>query len=966
MTGVSGFALTVLAGAGIVVCGHAETVVVCPPDAAPQVRLAAREVARYVYLRTGKRPAVAAAADGPAITLSVNPSLGAENYTLKTEGAVTRVTGGDPLGVLYGAYRYAERLGVRFYLHGDVVPDERLAALPQVSEAGKPLFSIRGIQPFHDFPEGPDWWNRDDYLAYLAQLAKMRMNFIGMHCYPEGRYGPEPLVWIGQPSDLDADGRATFTYPAQWAHTGRDGMWGYAGMKTSDFSAGAASVFETDDFGPDAQDFEGVADLMGAVTAEARRLGVKTCIGTETPLTVPRLVQERLKAQGKDPRDPAVVAELYEGMFRRIAARYPVDYYWLWTPERWTWHGNKKQELETTETDIRAALSALGKLGNPFTLATCGWVLGPQQDRAALDRLLPKNVPMSCINRRGGHKADEPYFANITGRPKWVIPWLENDADLIAPQLWAGRMRWDAADALRLGCTGLLGIHWRTKQMAPNVAALAAAAWDQPWLPSDYDRSPLPPVKEIFGALGGTSETFQEPDSGADLPTVYKTMRCGMSAYLIDVPNGRYTVTLKFSEPLYREAGKRVFAVQIQNKTIIDRLDLFDKAGANRAADLSFEEIAVEDSVLRLDFDPVVGQPCLAGIVITGKTAGANQLAGEAYTRRINCGGGAVSDYEADRVAEDRVDAPKERAMPVADFYRDFAKANFGAGVAEAAGTIFERIDGVNMPEDMVWWIKGPGGILVEKRPWPEIQPKFEFVKELETVRSQLKGAGNLERFDYWLNTFRYLASLAELGCVRGELDALMSQMKTDGSLASRALGVRVRLSRQWETMMTYQLAAADTPGEFGTVANLEQHNRVFLKFLSEHDEALEQALGAPLPAEIELSRRYAGPARLIVPTVRTQLAEGDTLHLRVIVLDAAAPQSVVCYWRRLGQGPFEQTAVRSVGRAVYVTALPPTAGDFEYYIQAKTAAGQTLVWPATAPDMNQTVVVCPDVQENP
>jgi hypothetical protein len=25
-----------------------------------------------------------------------------------------------------------------------------------------PLFEIRGIQPFHDFQEGPDSWNQDD------------------------------------------------------------------------------------------------------------------------------------------------------------------------------------------------------------------------------------------------------------------------------------------------------------------------------------------------------------------------------------------------------------------------------------------------------------------------------------------------------------------------------------------------------------------------------------------------------------------------------------------------------------------------------------------------------------------------------------------------------------------------------------------------------------------------------------
>ena len=52
-----------------------------------------------------------------------------------------------------GAYRLAEHLGVRFYVHGDVVPDGRIPlTMPQLDEMGTPLFNRRGIQPFHDFP----------------------------------------------------------------------------------------------------------------------------------------------------------------------------------------------------------------------------------------------------------------------------------------------------------------------------------------------------------------------------------------------------------------------------------------------------------------------------------------------------------------------------------------------------------------------------------------------------------------------------------------------------------------------------------------------------------------------------------------------------------------------------------------------------------------------------------------------
>ena len=61
-----------------------------------------------------------------------------------------------------------------------------LRSCRNLDETGKPLFDLRGIQPFHDFPEGPDWWNRDDYKAILGQLPKLGMNFFGLHTYPEG------------------------------------------------------------------------------------------------------------------------------------------------------------------------------------------------------------------------------------------------------------------------------------------------------------------------------------------------------------------------------------------------------------------------------------------------------------------------------------------------------------------------------------------------------------------------------------------------------------------------------------------------------------------------------------------------------------------------------------------------------------------------------------------------------------
>jgi len=652
-----------------------EVIILAPAQSSLNESLAAREVRRYVYLRTGGLPVIKtqsgaaessviliARKDRPELKSIVNDAavleavaaLKPQEYLLKKTGAHSLlIAGGDDAGVLYGAYAFAEKLGVRFYLHGDVAPDEKVQfAIPDLNETGRPLFALRGIQPFHDFPEGPDWWNTDDYLTYVSQLAKLRMNFIGLHCYPEGGVGPEPLVWIGTKNDVDEKGVVKSSYPSFWANTAKKG-WGYSPTKTSDFAGGASRLFADDDYGNDIQAglmplpttpeecnavFNRTALMMRRVFAQAKSLGVKTCIGTETPLTIPKAVRADANPQGKTD-DATLVRELYEGMFARIQRACPVDYYWLWTPEGWTWSGNKADQFDSTKRDIQAAIDALAALGKPFTLATSGWVLGPQHDRAALDAFLPKDSPMSCINQTVGHAPVEPSFANIVGRPKWAIPWMENDPTLTQPQPWVARMRYDAADAKRLGCTGLLGIHWRTKAMMQNVSALAAAAWDQSWIPASYDTKPAKPQVVGDGALGGSVAVFTAAVTDTDEAPVYQKVRYGMNGYNLTVPDGTYSVTLKFNEPHYGETGKRVFGVSIQGKPVIEKLDLFAKVGKNKALDFTFKNIEATHGALRIDFQREVEHPCIAAIVIEGKTKASNQLASEAFTRKINCGG---------------------------------------------------------------------------------------------------------------------------------------------------------------------------------------------------------------------------------------------------------------------------------------------------------------------------------------
>lgn len=478
--------------------------IIIPDDSGKLEWLAAKEIRKYIYLRSNSLPQILSYRPEKflraEIIISVDSMLKDQEFSLKTEreGRQKRliIKGGSPQALLYAAYQFAEELGIRFYLHGDIIPDEKISFhLPDLDIRKKPLFVMRGILPFHDFPEGPDWWNVNDYKAVIAQLPKLKMNFIGFHTYPwrtqfNGE-GPkaEPLVWIGKEDEVNDDGTVKAAYPVLHFHTG-DSTWGYSPAKTSEFLSGASQLFETDNFGPDYMKnltpwphnddeniriFNETGYLLSEAFELAKMLGISTCVGTETPLIIPEPLKGLHGIKSVSEKD---VKDFYQGIFTRIQQTYPIDYYWLWTPEGWTWSGVEDQTVAATEKDMQIAYEALKETGSSFSLATCGWVLGPPRDRTEFDRILPIDIPFSCINRGLGYSPVDRGFNSIQGRSKWAIPWMEDDPALLTAQLWAGRMRKDAVDSWRYGCDGLLGIHWRTRNIGPTVSALAKAAWE--------------------------------------------------------------------------------------------------------------------------------------------------------------------------------------------------------------------------------------------------------------------------------------------------------------------------------------------------------------------------------------------------------------------------------------------------------------------------------------------------------
>ncbi len=988
--------------------------IIVPDEATSQELLAAKEVRRYVYQRTGQMLSIThsgtlisdgtdlivlARKDRPIIKNFNNEDLNMavsklsdQEFLLRTfEHHNTRITilcGGDEIGTLYAAYRLVEYLGVRFYLHGDVIPDERIQLNLDLDEINKPLFVTRGIQPFHDFPEGPDWWRDDDYKAILAQLPKLKMNFFGLHTYPEGNVGPEPTVWIGLKQDLSENGEVKFSYPARHFTT-VNGTWGYQARKTNQYYFGMNKLFDKDICGADYMNgmapwpenreagnilFNRTGDFFQDIFSYGRHLGIKICVGTETPLIVPKDVDKRLKKAGTKQQKLEQTQSLYEGMFEWIKKNYPIDYYWFWTPENWTWGGNSEEDIKETENDIKAAIAAAKKVQVPFTLATCGWVLGPKIDRTLFDNYLPKNMAMSCINRLVGFAPVDLSFARIKDRPKWAIPWLEDDPAMIIPQLWTGRMRRDAADALAYGCTGLIGIHWRTRILGPNVSALAQAAWEQrSWNP-DFGKAHEPlDFSKIEGSPGALFTTFTDRTIvNLEDENVFRTLIFSMDNFYLNVDKGVYDVTLKFLEVHYKEKAKRRFGLKIQGQTVVDTLDIFAQAGYGRPLNLTFEKIAVTDKRLWIHFDRISDNPILAGIVIAKLDENSQQ---KQMIRKINCAGKQYKDFESDpSLVLQGFDKPRD--LPVGDFYNDWAKSHFGENVAPVLAEIFSRLDGNSTIEDVGVrkanlprpsdWRRGPGGLFADSRSWNEARQAYEFVDEMERLRPQVEGKGNLERFDYWLNNFKYLRAIGKFNCTLNQFDQAMEQVKSEKDPLRRTkmareivLPVRKQQIENLREVHRYLQATIKTTGSMGVVANWQQHN--IPTHIEEPGKELAQILGEDLPEEALPGKEYPSDVQLIVPTVRTSLMANEPLRLKIILLGDQANEASI-FWKPLAGKSYQNQELAHVSGGIYTVTLAPESipEDFEYYIEVKSKGNETFVFPATAPSMNQAVVIMP------
>jgi len=186
---------------------HPSVAVQVGPQDSELEQYAARELCGYLQklygIHTAPTDEIAAEAriailiGSPTTNPAVAEALGPDGWPEVTDqGIVLKraeldgkpvlvVGGGSPQATLWAVYDLVERWGVRYLLHGDVLPeDPGEFHLPEQDVVLEPKLRVRQWRVINDFACGAESWGMADYRPVLNQLAKLKFNRILVIVYP--------------------------------------------------------------------------------------------------------------------------------------------------------------------------------------------------------------------------------------------------------------------------------------------------------------------------------------------------------------------------------------------------------------------------------------------------------------------------------------------------------------------------------------------------------------------------------------------------------------------------------------------------------------------------------------------------------------------------------------------------------------------------------------------------------------
>ena len=278
-------ALAFLFAASVSPSAHAaEAAVVVAPDATDLERFAGAELCRYLGEIFAVTASPAEEAGGASTVFAVGlPERPAVREVWAPEGALEPqeiwihpvpqagggkavITGGSPVAVLWGVYELAERWGVRYLVHGDVLPENPGAlTLPGADIRLRPNMRTRCWRLVNDLATGPVSWSLEENRRFLHQIAKMKYNRVFLSFWPsqpfvrysfQGMEKPPATLYFGARYPIDED------------TVGREKLEGMTEFTNPDF-VGAASP----------QDLVNRAEnLAHGILEQAQALGMETGI----------------------------------------------------------------------------------------------------------------------------------------------------------------------------------------------------------------------------------------------------------------------------------------------------------------------------------------------------------------------------------------------------------------------------------------------------------------------------------------------------------------------------------------------------------------------------------------------------------------------------------------------------------------------------------------------------------------
>ncbi len=255
------------------------------------------------------------------------------------------IGGGSPKATLWAVYELVERWGVRYLLHGDVLPEKPgKFRLPDRDVVLEPVLRVRQWCVGNTFANGTEAWGMADYRPVLDQVTKLKFNRILI------------VTWPYQPFlDLKVRG-----IERRWATLWFDFRLPITPDMVGRSLFGDAKEFWNPDL-PERKDYRAFAAagerLLHNLMDYAHRRGME-CVMTATlsdfpPEFAPLLKNARkiqqlgelsiVPAPDTPPEDPAL-AELAAAVLRTTVNTYSeMDYLFLNMPEHRQWVGQYEE-----------------------------------------------------------------------------------------------------------------------------------------------------------------------------------------------------------------------------------------------------------------------------------------------------------------------------------------------------------------------------------------------------------------------------------------------------------------------------------------------------------------------------------------------------------------------------------------------------------------------------------------------